>query len=255
MLTDREATRYHRQMLLPDFGEEGQEKLKQARVLVAGAGGLGCPAAIYLAAAGVGRLTIVDQDRLELSNLNRQILHWEGNIGEYKVFSAFKKLSALNSDVEVIPVAGEITADNVDELVRGKDVVVDCMDNFPTRFLLNAACVRAKVPFIHGSIYGLDGCLTTILPGKTPCLSCIYPAAPVEVKPFPVLGATPGVIACLQAMETVKLLVGLGELLAGRFLFFDGGLMEFNVFKIERDRQCRVCGETNNISEVTGERR
>lgn len=243
MLTDREATRYHRQMLLPDFGEQGQEKLKRAHVLIAGAGGLGSPVGLYLAAAGIGHLTIVDSDRLELSNLNRQILHWEGDVGEWKVFSAYKKLSALNSDIEVIPLAMAITAENVDDLVCGKDVVVDCMDNFATRFLLNAACVRAKVPFIHGSIYGLEGCLTTIVPGQTPCLSCIYPADPVEVRPFPVLGATPGVIACLQVMETIKLLVGLGELLAGRFLFFDGGLMEFNVFKITRDRHCRVCGE------------
>jgi adenylyltransferase/sulfurtransferase len=245
MLTDREKARYHRQMMLPDFGEMGQEKLKQAHVLIPGVGGLGSPVALYLAAAGVGRLTIVDKDRLEVSNLNRQILHWEENVGEYKTVSGFKKLSALNSDIEIIPITGDITADNVDELVRGKDVVVDCMDNFPTRFLLNAACVRARVPFIHGSIYGLEGCLTTIVPGQTPCLSCIYPVDPVEVKPFPVLGAAPGVTACLQAMETIKLLVGLGGLLTGRFLFFDGGLMEFNVFNIARDRQCRVCGELN----------
>jgi len=229
-------------MIISGFGKTGQRKLKAAHVVVAGIGGLGSPASSYLAAAGVGHITIIDSQRVELSNLNRQVIHWEPDIGRSKVESAIEKLTAMNSKIKVDAIFERITSKNVDRLIKGEDVVVDGMDNYHTRYLLNEACVRNRVPFIHGAIEGLVGQLMTIPPGGGPCLKCVIPKEPPKKSFFPVLGATPGVIGCLQAMEAIKLITGMGEPLVGRMLIFNGIDMSFDEIKVNRDPNCRVCG-------------
>lgn len=238
-----ELERYSRQLLIQGFGKGGQRKLKRSHVLVAGLGGLGSPAAMYLVAAGVGRLTILDAQRVELSNLNRQVLHWHLDVGRSKAGSAFEKLYAMNPSVKVEAKLEQITSKNVGRLIKGVDVVVDGMDNFPTRYLLNEACVRARVPFVHGAVEGLVGQLTTILPGKGPCLRCIVPTEPPRKPVFPVLGVTPGVIGCLQALEAIKLITGVGRPLVGEMLLFNGEDLTFEKIKVERDPRCPVCGK------------
>jgi adenylyltransferase/sulfurtransferase len=230
-------------MRIRGWGEGGQEKLKASRVVVAGIGGLGCPAAVYLAAAGVGLIRIIDREKVELSNLNRQILHWEEDVGSYKVDSAVEKLRRLNRDVQFDPVKEEITEENVRRLIRGFNLVVDGMDNYKTRFLLNEACVKERVPFIHGCVYGFEGRITTIIPFKTPCLTCIYKAVPPEEGAFPVLGATPAFIAALQVVESIKLLTGIGKPLANRMLIISGVDMSVEEITLERNINCPVCGE------------
>lgn len=241
-LTEEDLIRYDRQILFPSFGEEGQRKLRQAHVLIAGVGGLGSPVAIYLACAGIGKLTLVDSDAVELSNLNRQILYGEEDIGEQKVFSATRKLKKLNSTVEISTAAVKLTAPNLTELLKGVNVVIDCLDNMETRFILNEACVKAGIPLIHGGIHGMLGEITTIIPGQTPCLECIFPRDVEGKKPFPVFGCTPALIASLQVMEVIKLLVGFGELLAGKMLYVNGEVMEFMQAPLQKNKACRVCG-------------
>jgi molybdopterin/thiamine biosynthesis adenylyltransferase len=240
-LTEEDLVRYDRQILYPAFGEEGQRKLRQAHVLIAGVGGLGSPVAIYLACAGVGKLTVVDWDVVELSNLNRQILHGEADIGEKKVISAARKLEKLNSTVEVNSLAVKITAENFTGLLQGVDLVIDCMDNMATRFILNEGCVKADIPLIHGGIYGMMGEITTIIPGQTPCLECIFPRDVEGKSPFPVFGFTPALIASLQVMEATKLLAGIGELLAGKMLYVRGEETIFMTVDLEKNKECRVC--------------
>lgn len=240
MLTKEELARYDRQMRLEGIGAEGQERLKGARVLVAGVGGLGCPAAMYLAAAGVGHLRLVDQDVVDESNLNRQVLHWQKDVGREKVNSAAEKLRQLNPYITVEPIVQTITAENVLALADGCDLIMDCMDNYPTRYVLNEAALQKHIPFIHGAIYGLQGELTTVLPGVTPCLRCIFRGAPPK-ETFPVVGVTPGVIASLQAMEAIKYITGVGELMAGRLLLFDGNDMRFSEVRIKRNPHCQDC--------------
>jgi len=209
---------------------------------VAGLGGLGSPASIYLAAAGVGHITIIDAERVERSNLNRQVLHWEPDIGQSKVKSASEKLRAINSSIKVDGIFVKINSENVDQLIKRADVVVDGTDNYQTRYLLNETCVRNRIPFIHGAVEGLVGQVMTILPGKGPCLRCAIPKEPPKKPVFPVLGATPGVIGCLQAVEAIKLIVGVGKPLVGRMLIFNGTDMTFDEMKVNRDPDCRVCG-------------
>jgi molybdopterin-synthase adenylyltransferase len=242
MLTDKELQRYDRQIMLPGFGQEGQEKLKKAKVFLAGAGGLGSPVAYYLAAAGVGTIVIVDHDTVELSNLNRQILHWEENIGKSKTESAVRKLSGFNTAIKIKGIAATIDASTVNNLVGDADVIVDAMDNLPTRYLLNLTAQQKGIPFVHGAVYGFEGRAMTVLPGKTACLNCLYHGAEVPKSKFPVIGAAPGVIGCIQAVEVIKYIVGMGELLTGRLLNFDGMSMKFNEFKINRDPDCQHCG-------------
>ncbi len=230
-------------MKIPGFGRTGQSKLKSAHVAVAGLGGLGSPASIYLAAAGVGRITIIDDERIERSNLNRQVLHWEPDIGQLKVKSASEKLRAINSSIKVDGIFVKITSENLDQLIKGTDVVVDGTDNYKTRYLLNETCVRNRVPFIHGAVEGLVGQMMTILPGKGPCLKCAVPKEPPKKPVFPVLGATPGVIGCLQAMEAIKLITGVGKPLVGRMLIFNGMDMTFDEIKVKRNPSCQVCGK------------
>lgn len=242
-LNEMELLRYDRQIRISGFGVEGQAKLKKSRVLVAGLGGLGAPAAIYLAAAGVGKLIVVDRKRVEVSNLNRQILHWTEDLGKTKVESALEKLHKINPEIMVEGIVNEINEENVDKLVGGVDVVVDGMDNFKTRFLLNEACVRLGKPFIHAAVYGLEGRLMTIFPRKGPCLRCLIPVEPEEVKPFPVLGPTPAIMASMQVMEVIKVIVGLGEPLIGRLLVFDGSSMEFMKIVIQKSPNCPICSK------------
>jgi len=241
LLKDEELERYDRQMRILGFGVEGQRKLKSARVLVAGLGGLGCPASIYLAAAGVGKLVLVDREKVELSNLNRQILYWASDVGRPKVSVVAEKILRLNPDVEVEALALEINEDSVRDLVKKVDVVVDGMDNYKAGFLINEACVTYGKPFVHAAVYGLEGQLFTVLPGRGPCLRCIVPSDPPEQGSVPVLGATSGVMAALEVMEVVKLVVGLGRPCIDKLLVFDGHEMRFYEIKVEPSPKCPVC--------------
>ncbi|OGN98177.1 MAG: adenylyltransferase [Chloroflexi bacterium RBG_13_51_18] len=242
MFTAEELQRYDRQIMIYGFGEAGQEKLKKAKVFLAGAGGLGSPVAIYLTAAGIGTLRIADHDKVELSNLNRQVLHWEENIGKRKVDSAAAKLGKFNPGVKIETIAETITEANISRLVGDSDLIVDAMDNLPTRYLLNKTAIQKGIPFFHGAVYGFEGRAMTVLPGKTACLNCLYHGASVPKEKFPVIGVTPAVIGCIQATEVIKYIVGLGELLTDRLLNFDALRMKFNEFKINRDPNCEVCG-------------
>jgi molybdopterin/thiamine biosynthesis adenylyltransferase len=239
MITDEEQKRYHRQLLM--LGEAGQERLKASRVLIAGAGGLGTVIATYLAAAGIGTLRIADCDVVEATNLNRQILHWGRDLGRPKTASVAEKLSALNSLIRVEEIAGRIDESSVDAIAGDCEIIVDAMDNFPTRYLLNRTALRKGIPFIHGAVRGLQGQATTILPGKTPCLRCLFPGSPPP-ELFPIIGATCGVIGSIEATEVVKLLTGQGEPLAGRLLIWDGLAACADSLAVERNPACPDCG-------------
>ena len=238
MLLERERERYARQILL--FGEEGQERLKGAKVFIAGAGGLGCPIALYLAVAGIGEIRIADRDTVDRTNLNRQVLHWERDLGTPKAGSAEAKLREANPDIRIKAFATTIDETNVRDLVAGADLIVDAMDNFPTRYLLNREALRSGVPLIHGAIRGFDGQATTIVPGKTACLECIFPEAP-PAEVFPVVGTTPGVIGMIQASEAIKYLLGREDLLANRLLLWDGMATTLETYTVERRPDCPAC--------------
>jgi len=244
-----QKARYRRHLTLPEVGEAGQAKLLSARVLILGAGGLGSPAALYLAAAGVGTIGIVDADVVDASNLQRQVLHTTERIGQPKTESAREALTALNPDVEVVGFAERLTASNADTILRGFDVVLDGGDNFPTRYVLNDACVRLGKPLVHGSIFRFEGQATTILPGQGPCYRCLYPSAPpAELAPScaeaGVLGVLPGVIGLLQATEALKLLLGVGTPLVGRLLTYDALAGRFQELTLRRDPACAACGNS-----------
>jgi molybdopterin/thiamine biosynthesis adenylyltransferase len=240
MLTRNELERYNRQIMIKGFGEEGQEKLKRARVFIAGAGGLSAPVSTYLVAAGVGVIRIVDHERVELSNLNRQILHWERDIGKRKVDSATEKLEKLNQGVAIEAVEEMITEANISQLVAGFDLIVDAMDNLPTRYLLNKVAIDKNIPLFHGAIYGFEGRVMTVIPGETACLRCVYHGGILGEK-FPVIGVTPAVIGCIQATEVIKCIVGIGKLLTNRLLIYDGLNMKFSEFTVKRDPNCEHC--------------
>lgn len=244
MLTRDEETRYDRQIMIKGIGETGQEKLKQARVVIAGSGGLGSPIAIYLAAAGVGTIRIIDHDTVELSNLNRQVLHWDRDIGRRKVESSAEKLQQLNPHITIEPVSETITEDNVSRLIAGSDLIVDGMDNLPTRYLLNKAAISNKIPFIHGAVYGLEGRVLTVIPGESACLKCVYRGL-LPPEKFPVIGVTPAVIGCIQATEAIKYIVGMGRLITDRLLVYDGLSMKFTELAVRRDPNCEHCSQTN----------
>jgi len=234
--------RYDRQIRIAGWGRRGQRRLSRASLLVAGAGGLGSCSAILLASAGVGRLRIVDRDVVELTNLNRQVLHWEKDVGHPKAESARAKLVAINSSIRTEALQAEIDEGTVDGLLRGMDGIIDGLDNFETRYLLNREAVERGIPFFHGSVYALEGRATTVLPGESPCLRCIYESAP---KPgiFPVTGPVPSLVGSVQALESVKFLLGLGDLLLGRMLVFDGEDLTFREIEIRRSPTCPVCGK------------
>jgi molybdopterin/thiamine biosynthesis adenylyltransferase len=242
MLNQDERERYARQIMLKGFGLKGQQRLKEARVFIAGAGGLGSSSATYLAAAGVGTMRIVDHDRVELSNLNRQVLHWPGDIGQTKVSSAASKLRQLNPDLAIEAVEEKITEANISQLVAGFDLIVDAMDNLSGRYLLNKTAIEKNIPFFHGAVYGFEGRAMTVIPGKTACLRCVYRGS-IPEEEFPVIGVTPGVIGCIQATEVIKYLVGIGQLLADRLLVYDGLNMKFTEFKVKKDPNCPHCGK------------
>jgi molybdopterin/thiamine biosynthesis adenylyltransferase len=239
MFSQRELERYKRQMIL--FGEEGQEQLKKAHVFIAGAGGLGSPISIYLAVAGVGTITIVDMDVVDQTNLNRQILHFDRDIGKKKTASAEEKLLALNPDITVKAIDVKIDESNAVKLIGKADGIVDAMDNYPTRYLLNDVAIAKKIPLFHGGIRGFYGQATTIIPGTTPCLKCIFPKAPPK-EVFPVVGVTPGIIGTIQANEVIKYLLGSGELLTNRLFIWDGMQAHAEELCVERNPACEACG-------------
>ena len=254
-LEPRQRARYSRHLLIPEVGEAGQLALLQSKVLLIGAGGLGSPASLYLAAAGVGRLGIVDADVVDESNLQRQIVHSTERLGEAKVDSAKRTVEALNPDVEVVAYKERMTSENVERILAdGWDVIVDGADNFPTRYLVNDASVWHDIPVVHGSIYRFEGQVTVFKPGDGPCYRCLFPAPPPpELAPScaegGVLGVLPGIIGSLQASEALKVLLGIGEPLIGRLLLFDALTAEFNEVSIRRDPECPVCGEHPTITD------
>jgi sulfur-carrier protein adenylyltransferase/sulfurtransferase len=246
VLSAQQRERYRRHLSLPEVGEEGQAKLLSARVLLLGAGGLGSPAALYLAAAGVGTLGIVDMDVVDLSNLQRQVLHTSERAGQPKTQSAKVAIEALNPDVKVLPFQTRLSSANVMEILAGFDLVLDGGDNFPTRYLLNDACVLQNKPNVHGSVFRFEGQVTTFIPGQGPCYRCLYPAPPPpELAPScaeaGVLGVLPGLVGLLQANEALKLILGVGEPLVGRLLTLDALGTHFHPLKLRRDPACPTC--------------
>jgi sulfur-carrier protein adenylyltransferase/sulfurtransferase len=254
-LTAEQKERYSRHLLMPEIGLEGQLKLLDAKVLLLGAGGLGSPTAFYLAAAGVGTLGVVDDDVVDLSNLQRQIIHRNDDIGVPKVDSAGRAINELNPEVEVVKYKTRLDASNIMEIVEGYDVIVDGVDNFPTRYLLNDATVRLRIPVVSASILGFDGQLSVFAPYEGPCYRCLYPTPPpAELAPScganGVLGVLPGVMGLLQAVEVVKLVTGAGEPLIGRLLLYDALSTSFTELKVRRDPDCPICSrDPESISE------
>jgi adenylyltransferase/sulfurtransferase len=254
-LDDERIERYSRQIILPEVGGKGQEKLFGAKVLLVGAGGLGSPVAMYLAAAGVGTIGIVDSDRVELNNLQRQILHSTDDVGLPKVESAAKRLKSLNPDVNVIIHQLRLTSQNALDIIDGYDVVVDGSDNFPTRYLVNDACYLLKKPLSHGAILRFEGQAFTMIPDETPCYRCLFPSPPPpglvpSCQQAGILGAVAGVIGTIQAAEVLKLILGVGEPLLGRLLIFDAADMEFRTVKIPKNPRCALCGEEPSLREL-----
>ncbi len=253
--TPDQLTRYSRHFLLPEVGEAGQAKLLDAKVLLIGAGGLGSPTAYYLAAAGVGTLGIVDMDVVDVCNLQRQILHTNDRVGMPKVESAKQTLTALNPDIQVIGYQERVTSENIMELIRGYDVIVDGCDNFPTRYLVNDACVMADKPNVHGSIFQFEGQASVFYPHRGPCYRCLFPEPPPpgaapSCQEAGVLGVLPGLIGCVQALETMKLILGIGKPLIGRMVYFDTLSMELRIHKLRKDPDCPVCGEHPTVTEL-----
>ncbi|HZP72217.1 MAG TPA: molybdopterin-synthase adenylyltransferase MoeB [Gaiellaceae bacterium] len=254
-LSPEKRTRYSRHLLIPEIGEEGQLKLLDSRILLIGAGGLGSPASLYLAAAGIGTLGIVDADIVDETNLQRQIAHSLDTLGAPKVDSAKRAINALNPDVNVVTYRERLTSENIDRILDdGWDVIVDGADNFPTRYLVNDASVWHDIPVVHGSIYRFEGQATVFKPHAGPCYRCLFPEPPPpELAPScsegGVLGVLPGIVGSLQTNEAIKLAAGIGEPLVGRLLLFDALATEFNEVRIERRADCPVCGDHPTITE------
>jgi molybdopterin/thiamine biosynthesis adenylyltransferase/rhodanese-related sulfurtransferase len=254
-LSPEKRTRYSRHLLIPEIGEEGQLKLLDSRILLIGAGGLGSPASLYLAAAGIGRLGIIDADIVDETNLQRQIAHSLDTLGTPKVDSAKRSINALNPDVEVVGYRERLTSENIDRILDdGWDLIVDGADNFPTRYLVNDASVWRNIPVVHGSIYRFEGQVTVFKPHEGPCYRCLFPEPPPpELAPScaegGVLGVLPGIVGTLQTNEAIKLAAGIGEPLVGRLLLLDALATEFNEVRIERRPDCPVCGEHPTITE------
>ena len=253
--TQEQATRYSRHFLLPEVGEKGQAKLLDAKVLLIGAGGLGSPTAYYLAAAGVGTIGLVDHDTVDLSNLQRQILHTNDRIGMPKVDSAELTLKALNPDVKVVKFQERLSSENVRRIFDGFDIIVNGCDNFPTRYLVNDACVFMKKPLVDGSIFQFEGQASVFYPPQGPCYRCLFPEPPPpgaapSCAEAGVLGVLPGLIGCVQALETIKLILGEGKPLIGRMLQLDTMSMDVRILKLRRDPNCVVCGDHPTVTDL-----
>lgn len=258
MFTEEQINRYSRHILLKEVGGKGQQKLLDGKVLVIGTGGLGSPIAFYLAAAGVGTIGLADADEVDLSNLQRQIIHFTPDVGKPKVLSAKEKMEAMNPDVTVRPYQTWVTAANIAGIIREFDFVIDATDNFAAKFLINDACVLAGKPFSHGGILQFDGQTMTVVPGESACYRCIFPEPPPkEVIPTcsraGVIGVLPGVIGTLQATEAIKFLLGAGELLTDRLLTYDALRMRFREVALRKNPTCPLCGESPTITELRDE--
>lgn len=245
MITQME--RYSRQMVLPGVGEDGQKKLLSAKVLIIGCGGLGSPCAYYLAGAGVGKIGLVDSGMVELNNLQRQIVHWTGDVGKLKVESAKEKLEAVNPDIDITTYPVRITSRNIFEIIKDYDIVVDGSDNFPTHYLVNDACVMAKKPFSHAGILQFEGQAITVIPNEGPCYRCLFPEPPPagmvpSCEQSGILGTVSGVLGEIQATEVLKFVLGKGELLLGELLVFNALKMDFRKVNVQKNLECSVCG-------------
>jgi len=240
-LLKEELLRYQRQIIIPGIGEEGQKKIKGAHVFVAGLGGLGSLSAYYLVAAGVGTVTIADKDVVDIGNLNRQIIHWTNDIGMQKTDSAFTKLMALNPHCNIRSIQAEISRENVVELAGDCSLIVDATDNLETRRALNHVSLMKRIPFIYGGINGFNGMVSTFVPPQTPCFDCVFSGVTDQKGPIGVLGAVPGIIASIQAMEAIKVILGMDSLLKGRLLCFSGLDMSFKEIAIEKNLDCKTC--------------
>ncbi len=254
-LRDDQIERYSRQIILSDIGGKGQEKLLKAKVLIIGAGGLGSPCALYLASAGVGKIGIIDSDSVELNNLQRQILHSTANVGKAKVESAKERMNSINPDVEVIPYKVRLTSENILDIIKEYDIIVDGSDNFPTRYLVNDACVLSKKPLSHGGIFRFDGQAITIIPGSSACYRCLFPEPPPpglvpSCQEAGILGAVAGAIGVIQANEVLKYILGIGELLSGKLLIFNALDSSFRRVKVPWDPKCPVCGENPTVTKL-----
>ena len=255
MLRDDQIERYSRQIILPHVGGKGQEKLLTAKVLVIGAGGLGSPVSLYLASAGIGKIGIVDSDNVELNNLQRQILHSTKDVGRSKAESGRDRMNAINPDIEVTAIKQRLTSENILDIIKSYDIIVDGSDNFPTRYLVNDACVLAKKPLSHGGIFRFDGQAMTIIPGEGPCYRCLFqepppPDASPSCQEAGILGAVAGVIGVIQANEVLKFVLGIGELLVGRLLVFNALESHFRIVKVPRNKNCPICGESPTIKKL-----
>lgn len=253
--TNEQLERYSRHIILKEVGAKGQKKLLNAKVLIIGAGGLGSPVALYLAAAGVGTIGIADADDVDLSNLQRQVIHTTKDVGTPKVESAKKTMEEINPDVKVITYHTFVTSENILDLIKDYDFIIDGTDNFPAKFLINDACVMAKKPFSHAGIIRFQGQLMTYVPGKGPCYRCVFRNPPPKdavptCKQAGVIGAMGGVIGSLQAMEAIKYIIGKGDLLTGRLLTYDALKMEFHTIKLPKDHHCAICGDNPTIHEL-----
>lgn len=254
-LREDQIERYSRQILLPDIGGEGQEKLLKAKVLIIGAGGLGSPVAFYLASAGIGKIGIVDSDTVELNNLQRQIIHASRDVGRPKVESAKDTLNAINEDVEVVPYKLRLTSKNIMDIIKNYDIIVDGSDNFPTRYLVNDACVLSTKPLSHGGIFRFDGQVITILPRESACYRCLFSEPPPpglvpSCQEAGILGAVAGVIGIIQANEVLKYILGIGSLLTGKLLVFNALDSSFRQVKVPKDTKCSVCGDNPTITKL-----
>ncbi len=253
--TEQQIERYSRHIILPEVGGKGQRKLLDARVLIVGAGGLGSPVGLYLAAAGVGTIGVVDSDAVEMSNLQRQVLHATPDLGRPKCLSAREAMASINPDVTVVPHDLRLSSENTLDVIQDYEIVVDGSDNFPTRYLVNDACVMSGKPLSHAGILRFEGQVTTILPGQGPCYRCLYPEPPPpgmvpSCQQAGILGATAGVAGTIQASEVLKLILGIGDPLVGRLLLYNGLEMTFREVPVLRQPDCPVCGDNPTVVEL-----
>lgn len=253
--TDEQINRYSRHIILPEVGGKGQMKLLESKVFLVGAGGLSSPAAFYLAAAGIGKIGIADNDNVDFSNLQRQILHSTKDVDSPKAQSAKETIEDLNPDVEVVPYTDRLNSENIMDIIKDYDVILDGSDNFPTRYLVNDACVMLGKPLSHGAIFRFDGQATTIIPGEGPCYRCLYETPPPpdlvpSCQEAGVLGVIAGTIGVIQATEVIKIILGKGELLNGKLLLYDSLRMDFKKLKIQRNPDCPICSENPTIKEL-----